>query len=455
MNKTYLLKNGLIITGDGSSFQGHVLFNREIQLVTDTMPAVPAGVKEIDCSGLIVRPGGIDIHTHFDLIISPGLRTIESISSGTYGALKGGITMVGDFATQVHGQSLIDCYEQRLKQMKEDSKCKYYLHLAVTDWKQDSYDQIAYLMKKYGLQSIKLFTTYKERGYDSNYALIHEALRKSRDMNYLVMIHCEHNDIIEYHQNRMRQDDTMKEMEKFKYSRPSLAEALAVNNVCYLNSRAGGNLYIVHASTPEAVRLISQYRADNTEAKFYAESCPQYFLLDDRVFLKENGHLFTSQPQLKSSEEKKELYRMVLQGDIDILATDNCAFSRKDKVAGLKEGFAKIPAGIPGTQFLLPITFSALVQQGGLSPEQWVNMTSSRQAEIFHIKDTGLIRKGLSADITVFDPDIQWEITEQDLESGADWSPYTGMKIRGKVQATFLSGKLCFSEERFQQGAAN
>ncbi len=446
-NQLYLLRNGLIVTGNHPPFEGDILFDSEIQQIVDKQPAVPERARVVDCSGMIIRPGGIDAHTHFDLEISSTLRTIENINSGTRGALAGGITTIGDFATQQPGQSLIECYETRKEALDRESRCSYFIHLAVTDWEGDAFQQIDKLQNPYDLQSIKLFTTYKERGYDSNSGEIYTALGQSRKMNYLVMIHCEDDDIIAYNQKKLTRLSHLPEMEKFRLSRPSIAESAAVNHICYLNKKAGGNLYVVHCSTPESVHLLNSYREEDGEGRYLIESCPQFFLLDERQFAEKDGHLYASQPQLKSPPESEKLYKKVLQGMVDVIATDNCAFARKDKESGLKEGYLKVPVGMPGTQFLLPVTYSVLVDRGKLSLDDWVKMTAKRPAQIFGLKEAGVLEKGNRADITVFNPEKEWEITEKELCSGADWSPYLGHKVKGKVAATFLQGKPVFIEE--------
>lgn len=447
----YLLKNGLVVTGDRAPFRGHVFFDGTIREVSATVPDVSSATRIIDCTGYIVRPAGIDIHTHFSLKISDTLQTIEDFASGTTGALAGGITTIGDFATQLPGQTLIECYENRLEEITRHSKCSFRLHLAVTDWQEDSFQQIGYLQEKYGLQTIKLFTTYKERGYNSSNGEILDALVRSRDMNFLVMIHCEDNDIIEHNQQKMKRAAHLPEIEKFRLSRPGTAETTAVNTVCYLNQWAKGNLYIVHASHPESVRLLLQYRAQNPQARYYLESCPQYFLFDDRIFNTEDGYLFSSQPQLKSPENAHDLYNLVLDNAADVLATDNCAFSRHDKDKGIKEGFLKLPVGLPGTQFLLPATYSSLVRERGMKLDDWVRLTAVHQAEIFGLSHTGLLQKGKAADIILFDPEYSREISGNELCSGADWSPYLGREITGKIMAAFHRGVLSYTDTAFSK----
>lgn len=444
MNEAWLLKGGTIYTGKENGFIGDILFSECIQEVRKNITEYPENTHVIDCSGKIVRPGGIDIHTHFALAISDTVQTAEGFSDGTRGALAGGITTIGDFATQAQGEELKSCYLARKALMEEQAHCKFLIHLGITDWQDDSFEIIRDLQKNNGLTSIKLFTTYKERNYDSNQGELFRALKQSRQDGFVVMVHSEDDELIADLKKRCENDPVMTELEKFCAIRPSMSESLAVNNLCYLNSLAGGNLYVVHISAGDSIRMIHEYRLKYPNAHFFAETCPQYLAFDDSVFQRDDGCLFASCPQIKSAHDRKQLLSYLNQYAFDTIGTDNCSFLTEQKLQGLVTGFSTMPVGMAGTQFLLPITYDLMVKENDLSPENWVYHTAVRQTEIFQIKNTGLLQNGYASDIVIFDPDRKWSVQPQDIVSNADWSPYLNREFSGKVTATFLDGKLEF-----------
>jgi len=435
----YLLRQGTIVPGNGSSFTGDILFSDRILEMSAHISAVPDGTIEIPCENLLIRPGGIDIHTHFSLRIHDQLSTADTFENATMAALSSGITTIGDFATQQKGESLTDCYLKRKKEA-EKSQIPVYLHLGITDWRKDSFDQISDLQKNYGLHSIKLFTTYKDRGYDSHSGQILRALEMSRKMGYVVMVHCEEDDLITSFREKIEEDKNLDTLCKFRMIRPPIVEAAAIDRLCFLNQHAKGNLYIVHISTAEGIEILSEYRRKNPESRYYAETCPQYLFLDEHVFNQSDGYLYTCCPQIKSLADQQGLRKNICSKNFQTIATDHCPFLPEEKKQGYDAGYSFIPPGLPGTPFLLPLTYTLLCKELGMSPNDWVRLTASQAAEIFQLNKTGVLAPGYQSDIVIFDPMKKWTINEKDLATPMKWSPYLGLTLQGKTKAVFLKG---------------
>jgi dihydropyrimidinase len=183
--------------------------------------------------------------------------------------------------------------------------------------------------------------------------------------------------------------------------------------------------------------------------RVFAETCPQYLLLDDEVFKGENGHLYATCPQIKKPHDSERLWQGLMNGDVQIVATDTCTFTTEQKAAWNGD-FTKIPFGMPGVETMVPLMYTEGVGKRGFTVNQLVALVSTNPAKLFGMyPEKGTIVIGSDADLVVFDPEKKVTIRAENLQTNCDWSPFEGWKLVGYPAVTISRGKVVAEDGKF------
>jgi dihydropyrimidinase len=184
--------------------------------------------------------------------------------------------------------------------------------------------------------------------------------------------------------------------------------------------------------------------------KVFAETCPHYLLLDDELFKREDGHLYATCPQLKKRSDQARLWEGLKRGEISVLSTDTCTFTKEQK--GMWEGdFTRIPYGLPGVETLLPLMFTYGVEKGKISLEKLVKLLSLNPAKLMGLyPQKGGLWVGADADIVILDPKARMKISHNNLRTNCDWSPYEGFETVGMPVFTILRGEIIAEKGEFR-----
>jgi dihydropyrimidinase len=205
---------------------------------------------------------------------------------------------------------------------------------------------------------------------------------------------------------------------------------------------SGSRIYIVHLSSKEGLWIVKQAR--DRGIHIYAETCPQYLLLDEERYKEPdwNGAKYVMSPPLRTKESNEALWEGLRGGDLQVVATDHCPFDFKGKKdMNGKDDYKVIPNGAPGIETLLIMLHSEGVAKGRISLEKMVDVLSSGTARMFGLKDKGEIAVGKDADIVVFDPDQKFTVTQSKLHMNVDYTPYEGFEVTGMPSAVYSRGK--------------
>jgi dihydropyrimidinase len=160
----------------------------------------------------------------------------------------------------------------------------------------------------------------------------------------------------------------------------------------------------------------------------------------------ENGPLYVMTPPLRDREDNLALQEALINGEIQVVATDHCSFTKEQKLES--NDCRTILPGIPGTEELLPLIHTFSYEHGVLGITQIVNLLSTGPAKIFGIyPQKGSLRVGSDADIVLFDPDEAWTLSSETTHSAAGYTPYEGIDVTGRVKATYLRGRLLMSDD--------
>jgi len=273
-----------------------------------------------------------------------------------------------------------------------------------------------------------------------------EMLKASRDRKFLVQVHAE-NPSIEEHLKQKYLKEGKTSAEYHPKSRPNFVEGEAARRAIYFAEVSGGNLYIVHTSTKEA--LVAAESAMRAGTKVYVETCPQYLMLTEEKYLQPNGRFFATSPPLRSKKDNEALWSGLAREIVKTVGSDHCPFTSAQKDLG-KDDFTKIPNGLPGTEVILPILYSEGVGKNRITLNQLVKVTSSNTAKLFGLYPRkGTIAKGSDADLTILDPNFKMELSQENLHTKIDYTIYEGLKVKGVPVTTISRGKPVILDRQF------
>ena len=435
-----LIKNGLVVDTEWTRHSDILVEGSRIRRIARNISVedCPEDVHVVDATGLCVLPGIIDAHTHYHLV-SRGTVTADSFLEGSKLASYGGVTTVVDFADD-NKVSLLSSTKERLKEMREMS-IDYALHQGVYAYR-DSIRAELNQMKNAGVGAIKIFTTYKNVGYlVEKREELKEIFSAAKELGIMVCVHAEDDSMVteisENWKGQFRPED-------HPDLRPSEAEAKAIRYVGEIAGELDMPIYIVHVSSKAGIETIRDLREKGV--KVIAETTPHYLFLDRSKLSGPEGPLYVMTPPLRTKEDNEALQEALVDGEIQVVATDHCSFTREQKLES--SDVRTIYPGIPGTEELLPLIYNFGHVSGQLSIGQIVNLLSTGPAKAFGLyPKKGVLQEGSDADIVLFDPSEIWTISSATTHSASHYTPYEGMTVMGRVKMTYLRGRLIMGHD--------
>ena len=419
-----LIQNGTVVTDTDVKKRNLLLENDRIAYVGEDAPQAD---RTVDATGKLVFPGFIDTHTHLEL--SKGLFGPDTVA-----AALGGTTSLLEFAVQRRDDTMVHGYEEWMG-MAENSTVNYGFHMSLSNWN-DALHRELFEMDRRGISSYKMYMVYEGLKVDDGE--IYGALKGIKEHGGILGCHCENWEVL----NRMCDEvfeAGLTGPEGHPKSRPDLVEAEAVARFLRLGQMADAPVYIVHLSTREGLEEIRRARRRGQEV--YVETCPQYLLLTDEVYFREDGSKFVMSPPIRKAKDAAALWEALAGGEIDTVGTDHCSFFMSEKLEFVND-FRKIPNGAAGLEHRVPLLYTYGVCAGKIDLKQMVRLLSSNAARIFGIKDRGALEPGKMADVVIWDPDYRQRITDTNHHHNCDNSIYAGMEIRGRAETVFINGVL-------------
>lgn len=446
-----VIKNGTIVTSSDAYVADIGIKDGKIEVISRELPI--DGAEVIDAKDKFVFPGGVDVHTHFDMPFC-GTRSNDDFETGTIAAACGGTTTIVDFCMQGKGQTLQDALDIWHKKAAGKAVIDYGFHVGITDMNETILDEMKTLIKL-GYPSFKLLMTYEALRIDDDVLL--KALLQTRDNGGLVCVHTENYFIIKYYLEKFRREGKVEPI-YHALSRPALAEAEAAARAIRVAEIADAPLYIVHLTCEAALEEVERAREKNL--KIMAETCPQYLLLSEDNYREPNfeGAKYVMSPPLRTKNNQEPLWQALAHGRLQVVATDHCPFNFKgQKDMGLAS-FEKIPNGAPGVEARMALIFDRGVNSGKFSMNKFVEITATNPARIFGMyPQKGTIDVGADADIVIFDPKLKQTISKKILHENVDYTPYEGFAVTGYPIMTLSRGKVIMKDGKFigKVGAGN
>jgi dihydropyrimidinase len=435
-----LIKNGHIVTAV-DSYIADILVDGEIVVMIgkDLASIVGTVDKTIDATNKLVIPGGIDPHTHLDLPFG-GTSSSDDFETGTRAAAFGGTTTIIDFAVQYQGQALNEALDVWFAKAEGKAAIDYGFHLIVTDLPDERLPELKDLINQ-GVTSFKLFMAYPGVFLVDD-GTIFKAMSVAGGAGGLVCMHAENGLVIDVLVKRaLAEGRTAPKYHAL--TRPTKAEAEGVHRAIAIAEMADAPVYIVHLSCYDALKEVQAARDLGLPA--FAETCPQYLLLDYSYYEKPEfeGAKYVMTPPLRDRENQELLWRGLRGNDLQVISTDHCPFCFKEQKELGRDDFSKIPNGGPGVEHRMSLIYHHGVAQGRISLNRFVELTSTAAAKIFGLfPKKGTIAVGSDADLVIFDPHRTQTISAATHHMRVDYSAYEGWTVQGVTETVLSRGEV-------------
>ena len=443
-----LIKNGIVVNADGSK-------KLDVLIEGETIAAVGAGIDAaghtlVDATGLLVMPGGIDVHTHLDMPFG-GTTSADDYTTGTQAAAVGGTTTVIDFALQSQGHTMREALGTWLKKSDGKACVDFSLHMAVTDLGPGDGAQGLREMEEmvaFGISSFKLFMAYPGVLMIDD-GLMFKVMQKAASLNALCCIHAENGSAIDIVVSQMIAEGKT-EPHYHALSRSPKAEAEATHRAIALADMAGAAVYIVHLSNEDSLRELKH--AQERGVRALAETCTQYLVLSLEEQMPDESFeaaKFVFTPPLREKKNQAVLWDALSDGSLCVVSTDHCPFRFVDQKSLGKDDFTKIPNGGPGIENRMQLTWHFGVNAGLISPERFVALTAAEPARVFGMDSKGAIAIGKDADILLWDPKAEYTISAATQAMNTDYSMFEGWQVKGNVAKVYSRGELVVEGGKF------
>ncbi|MFO1048220.1 MAG: dihydropyrimidinase [Geminicoccaceae bacterium] len=446
-----LIRGGTVVNHDFSRRADVLVEGGTIAAVGPNL-AAPAGAEVIDAGGCYVLPGGIDPHTHLEMPFM-GTVSAETWESGTLAALSGGTTMLVDMCIPGPGQSLLAAY-QDWQRRAERAATDFGFHMAITGWSQQVWEEMATVVQTYGINTFKHFMAYKGALMVTDDEMYH-SFNRCAALGALPLVHAENGDVVfRLQQHFLEQGITGPEAHAF--SRPPEVEGEAANRAIMIADMAGCPVYIVHTSCREAHEAIARARAAGK--RVYGEPLIQHLVLDEGEYRNQDWNHAAQRvmsPPFRARHHQESLWAGLQAGSLQVVATDHCAFTTEQKRMGLGD-FTKIPNGTGGLEDRMPVLWTAGVNSGRLTREEFVAATSTNIARILNVYPRkGAVAVGSDADLVVWDPAAGKTVSAAAQKSVIDYNVFEGFACQGLPRVTVAGGKVAWADGELRAKAGD
>jgi len=410
------------------------------------------GWQEIDASGKLVLPGGVDSHCHLDQPMEEGLEMADDFRSGTISAACGGTTTVIPFAAQAKGQSLRAAVEDYHRRAEGKAVIDYAFHMIVSDPTEKVLKEELPQLIREGYTSFKIYMTYDDMKLNDRQIL--DLLAVARREGAMAMIHAENSDCIAWLTEQL-EEAGLTAPKYHATSRPMLVEREATHRAIAISELVDVPILIVHVSGKEAIEQIRW--AHGHGLRIYAETCPQYVMLSEDDLDQEGYHgaKCICSPPPRDKDNQQYIWDGLASGLFTVFSSDHAPFRYADpkgKMPGGKEvPFRYIPNGTPGLETRLPLLFSEGVGKGRIDLNRFVALTATDPAKMYGLyPQKGTIAIGADADIAIWDPHKEVVIANDKLHHNVDYTPYEGVAVTGWPVTTLSRGEVVYDGENPQ-----
>jgi len=442
MQNPYRIINALIVN-EGCTIPGSILIAEgkieKIELNPSNSEALTEdGYTLIDANGKYLLPGIIDCHVHFR---EPGITPKADLYTESRAAVAGGVTSFMEMPNTLPPAVTLDLLEDKFRLASAKSLANYSFFLGASN---DNIDEIVQADTKLICGVKVFFGASTGNMLVDNQDILEEIFRRSR---LPVVAHCED-------ENTIRANTLAIRLEYGEDVPVAMHPFIRNTESCYLSSQRAVSLarkyntrlHLAHLSTAQELELL-----DNTlplaQKRITAETCIHYLWFCDEDYSR-LGSKIKVNPAIKTADDRSALLRGLLDGHIDIIATDHAPHLSEEKA----RSYFKAPSGTPLVQHSLPAMLD-FWHQGKISLGMLVEKMCHAPAICFGIEHRGFIREGYQADLVLVDPVCPDPVTCSNILYKCGWSPFEGHTFQSKITHTFVNGNLVYENGRFDESA--
>ncbi|MEM7117912.1 MAG: dihydroorotase family protein [Chloroflexota bacterium] len=398
----------------------------------------------IDADGLLVLPGGIDIHFHCR---APAFPERGDFATETRAAAAGGITTIFEMPISKPGTSTLKVFEARRALAEANVYVDFGLYAAPASF--DVAEVTA--MVQAGAIGFKTFMVAAPAGREDEFEglvaitddEIWRTLETIKDHDLPAVFHCESDPLLNYFSAQLDQAASIP-ASAHALTRPPVVESIAIAKLLILAEAVGRSVHIAHLSTAGGLALIED--AKRRGVAVTAETCPHYLLFTSDV-LDEVGPFGKINPPIRGASDQAAMWKGLDEGTIEIVASDHAPFSLREKESTL-EDIRLAPPGVPGVEILYPVMLD-LALRGRYDLQKVVNLVSTQPARMYGLyPHKGILQVGAQADIVLFDPHVTHVVDGKKWFSKAAPTErlYTGRTLQGCIKQTFLRGEVIYRD---------
>lgn len=421
-----LLKNGTIINY-ANKFQevaDLLIENEKIKKIEKNIAETADRI--IDCTGLYIMPGMIDMHCH---LREPGGEHKETIETGSNSAIKGGFTTICPMPNTKPTPDSAIILSEIIEKAKKVAKCNVLPYSSVT--KGEKGEELVNFEEQKQAGAI----AFSDDGMPvENARMIREAMIKANDIGSFISEHCEEKSVSSGAINAGKVAEEL----NVEGVLPEAEEIMAARDIVIAETN-NLHTHICHISTKTSVSTIRS--AKQRGVKVTCETCPHYYSFTQEEVLKK-GTNAKMNPPLREEKDKQAIIEGLKDGTIDCIVTDHAPHKEEEKSKEL----SKAPNGIIGFETALAATITNLVDKNEITLLDMCKLMSYNPAKLLKI-DRGDISEGKIADITIFDKDQEYIYPKEDIVSKSKNTPFIGEKIKGRVKYTIVSGNVVYEDK--------
>ena len=423
-----ILRNGTVWTPGGPE-------NVDVAVREGKIAAIGAGgdaAEAIDCTGLTILPGVIDTQVHFR---EPGLEYKEDLESGSRAAVLGGVTAVFEMPNTKPNTDSNEALADKLSRAEGRMWCDHAFYVGATA---ENADRLGELERHPGCAGVKIFM-----GASTGSLLVagdSDLRRVLASGRRRVAVHAEDEDRMNARLDERVEGDPS----SHPVWRDDESALLATRRILNLAREAGRRIHILHVTTPAELELIAQNKDIAS-----CEVTPQHLTLAGEEAYPNLGTYAQMNPPIRSAAHRDGLWRWLNQGVPDVIGSDHAPHSKEEKA----KPYPASPSGMPGVQTLLPLMLDH-VAHGRTSLARLVDLTSAGAQRVFGLIGKGRIAAGWDGDFTIVDLKAEWTVEGEWLASKCGWSPFEGMRLRGRPVGTIIRGRRVMWESELTGPAA-
>ena len=420
---TTLLKNGHVVDYKNNLDDIYDILIKDERVAKIAKELNEKVDKEIDCTGLYIIPGMIDMHCH---LREPGYEYKETIETGSKSAVAGGFTTICPMPNTKPTPDNVEVLKEIIEKGKKVNLCNILPYASVSKGEKG--------------EELVNFKELKEAGAIAfsddgmpvvNSRMMREAIIEADKLGTFVSSHCEEKSVSKGAINAGKIADEL----GVEGVLPEAEEIMAAREIV-ISETNNVRAHICHISTKTTKNMVRD--AKKRGVKITCETCPHYFTFTVEEILK-SGANAKMNPPLREEKDRKAIIEGLKDGTIDCIITDHAPHSKEEK----EQDLAKAPNGIIGFETALPAEIMNLIDTNELTYLDLVRLTSYNPAKLLKL-DKGIIEEGKVADLTIFNPDEKYIYTEDMIVSKAKNSPFIGKELKGKVKYTMVGGRIVY-----------